>query len=158
MLFQWEIQRMLDGQMAAMQAMHYALKLRKEKERMELEKPITTDKIYQPEHVVLAVDFDGTVCTVDYPEIGRERIGAKEQDFLKLRGIKYHHFNVNAPHILELYGCDTRKISADVYIDDKCLFEIPSWEHKYDIIKKKYPNPFDKNDKTRIIPIGQIHR
>jgi hypothetical protein len=175
MLFQLEIQRILDGQMAAMQTMHYALKLRKE--RMELEKPFATDKIYQPEHVVLAVDFDGTVCTVDYPEIGRERMGAKEtinklydegymiiintcrtdagvhkaatmaQDFLKLRGIKYHHFNVNAPHILELYGCDTRKISADVYIDDKCLFEIPSWEHKYDIIKKKYPNPFDKNDK-----------
>jgi hypothetical protein len=115
--------------------------------------------------VVIAVDFDGTICTLSYPAIGRERMGAKEyinqlydegyaivintcrqgqaaedaKTFLKIRGIKYDEFNENMPHILDLYGCDTRKISADVYIDDKCLFEIPSWNNKYAIIKKKFP-------------------
>jgi len=131
---------------------------------------------YKPEHVILGVDFDGTICGVGYPEIGRERKGAKEfinklydegyiivintcrsddgeypaaqmaRDFLRIRGIKYHAFNENMPHLIEYYGCDTRKISADVYIDDKCLFEIPSWEEKYRIIKNKFPNPKDKND------------
>lgn len=127
--------------------------------------------------VVLAVDFDGTICTVSYPEIGRERMGAKEfinklydegyvivintcrsddgkiqaaqmaKDFLRIRGIKYHFFNENPDFLIEYYGCDTRKISADVYIDDKCLFQIPSWEEKYNIIKAKYPNPTDKDKK-----------
>lgn len=124
--------------------------------------------------VVLAIDFDGTICEVSYPEIGREREGAKEfinklydegylivintcrsddgevkaaqmaRDFLRLRGIKYHNFNENPQHLIEAYGCDTRKISADVYIDDKCLFNLPTWEHKYQIIKTKFPNPRDK--------------
>lgn len=130
--------------------------------------------------VILAVDFDGTICTLSYPEIGRERIGAKEtinqlydegyfivintcrsddgkdkaaqiaKDFLKLRGIKYHAFNENLPHLIEFYGCDTRKISADVYIDDKCLFEIPSWEQKYNLIKSKYPDPYDREARATL--------
>ena len=141
---------------------------------MKLEKPMETKQDFQPQHVILAVDFDGTICTVGYPEIGRERIDAKEiinklydegymiiintcrtdvgkhkaatmaKDFLRIRGIKYHHFNVNAPHVLEMYECDTRKISADVYIDDKCLFQIPEWDYKYEMIKKRYPNPFEQ--------------
>lgn len=123
--------------------------------------------------VIISVDFDGTICTVGYPEIGREREGAKEyinllydegyaivintcrsddgefpaaqmaKDFMKLRGIKYHAFNENLPHLIEFYGCDTRKISADVYIDDKCLFDIPTWEEKYDIIKQTFLDPKD---------------
>jgi len=132
------------------------------------------------EHVILAVDFDGTICTISYPEVGRERDGAKEfinkmydegyaiiintcrtdggeypaasmaKNFLEVRGIKYHAFNENLEHITELYGCDTRKISADVYIDDKCLFELPTWNEKYEMIKLKYPNPFDKNSKEYV--------
>lgn len=141
----------------------------------------------KPEHVIIAVDFDGTICTVDYPEIGRERVGAKEfinklydegyaivintcrsddgdyaaaqmaRDFLKIRGIRYHSFNENLPHLIQFYGCDTRKISADVYVDDKCLFQLPTWEQKYNIIKAKYPNPFDKNDKE-YTPSGAVLR
>lgn len=121
--------------------------------------------------VILAIDFDGTICEVDYPGIGRERAGAKEwinklyeegylivintcrtndgevpaqdmaSDFLNLRGIKFHKINENFEHLIELYGCDTRKISADMYIDDRCLFDIPTWEEKYKIIKKKFPKP-----------------
>lgn len=124
--------------------------------------------------VVIAVDFDGTVCTASYPEIGIEREGAKEyinklynegyvivintcrtdggdypaaqmaKDFLRIRGIKYHYFNENPDFLIELYKCDTRKISADVYIDDKCLFEIPTWKEKYKIIKGKFPEPSNK--------------
>lgn len=128
-------------------------------------------KPYGIDNVVLAIDFDGTICTTSYPEIGRERKDAKEiinklydegylivintcrsdggkykaesivRTFLELRGIKYHTINENLPHLIEYYGCDTRKISADVYIDDKCLYDIPSWKEKYKIIKKRFPNP-----------------
>ena len=133
------------------------------------------------EHVIIAIDFDGTICTVDYPEIGREREGAKEfinklyeegyaivintcrtdegefkaaqmaRDFLKIRGINYHTFNENLPHLLEIYGCDTRKISADVYIDDKCLFDLPTWEQNYNIIKARFPNPFNKEENSTLL-------
>lgn len=129
------------------------------------------------ERVVLAIDFDGTICEVAYPEIGMERYGAKEhinrlyeegyiiiinscrtdgagiqpatmaQEFLKLRGINYHFFNENWPDLINLYGTDCRKISADIYIDDKCLFQIPTWKEKYKIITQRFPNPFNKNDR-----------
>lgn len=127
--------------------------------------------------VVIAIDFDGTICEIGYPEIGMERYGAKDyinqlydegyiiiintcrtdgsgvlaasmaKDFLRLRGIKYHFFNENWPELIELYGNDCRKISADIYIDDKCLFEIPTWKEKYKIITRRFPNPYDKNER-----------
>lgn len=114
---------------------------------------------------IIAVDFDGTIVEVAYPDIGiiREkaveyinklydegygivintcRSGEYEQNcinFLKENKIKYHHINENFPHLIELYNMDCRKISADCYIDDKCLmWNIPSWEEKYNIIKKKF--------------------
>lgn len=119
------------------------------------------------EQVIIAVDFDGTICTESYPEVGIEREGAKKFinklyeegygivintcrnlipatnaiHFLNNRGIKYHYFNCNFPHLIKKYGDDCRKISADVYIDDRCLFDIPSWEVKYSIIKNKFPKP-----------------
>lgn len=115
--------------------------------------------------VILAVDFDGTICTVSYPKVGDERKDAIKyinklydegygivintcrsleaataaRKFLSDNNCNYHYFNCNFPHLIELYGNDCRKISADVYIDDKCLFEIPTWEEKYNIIKKKFP-------------------
>jgi hypothetical protein len=40
-------------------------------------------------------------------------------EFLKKHGIYFHHVNENDPKRIELYGGDSRKISADLYIDDK---------------------------------------
>lgn len=123
------------------------------------------DKKFIPE-VIIAIDFDGTICEVSYPKVGKERKDAKKYinklyqegygivintcrtlgpaekaiKFLKKRNINYDYFNTNFPHLIELYGNDCRKISADVYIDDKCLFEIPSWKEKYKIITTKFPN------------------
>lgn len=116
--------------------------------------------------IIIAVDFDGTICEASYPEVGEERKDAVyyinklynegygiiintcrslraatlAMDFLEKKGCNYHYFNCNFPHLIELYGGDCRKISADVYIDDKCLYEIPSWEEKYKIIKQKFPS------------------
>lgn len=121
--------------------------------------------------VVLAIDFDGTICEAFYPEVGEEMEGAKEyinrlydegyvviintcrtdgeefkarsmaECFLKARGIKYHLINENYSPLIDLYGIDCRKISADVYVDDRGLVPLPSWERIYEIIKEKFEEP-----------------
>ena len=65
-------------------------------------------------------------------------------------GIKYHYFNENFPHLIDRYGGDTRKISADIYIDDKCLFDIPTWAVKYGIIRGRFPDP--QGQSTTYVP------
>lgn len=53
--------------------------------------------------------------------------------------------NCNFPHLIEFYKSDSRKISADVYIDDKCLFDIPDWKTKYEIITKRFESNNNNN-------------
>ena len=97
--------------------------------------------------IIIAVDFDGTLCTDMYPQIGvprkeiiefvkkRKASGAKlilwtcrsGIDLVKAtvwcieQGIKFDAINENLPENIEKYGNDTRKIYADVYIDDKSI-------------------------------------
>ena len=52
---------------------------------------------------------------------------AKAIVWLNNHGINYHYVNCNFPHIIQSYGADCRKISADVYIDDKCIGGLPNW-------------------------------
>lgn len=113
---------------------------------------------------VLAIDFDDTIAVQGYPECGKlikgakkvinklydeghhiiiwtcrmEEPAAKAIEFLKKNGIKYHTFNDHAAYIKEHYGNDTRKIFADVYIDDKQLGGLPSWDKIYKILKEKH--------------------
>ena len=121
-------------------------------------------KIENKYKAILAIDFDGTIVEAKYPNIGYLREGAKEYinklyeegygivintcrtgimeadaiNFLARNGINYHYINCNFPYLIEMFGSDCRKISADVYIDDKCLFEIPSWEEKYKMINSRF--------------------
>lgn len=109
---------------------------------------------------ILAIDFDGTIATASFPEVGTLREGAYEiinqlykeghkiiintcrsgkyegmaEDFLKENDIPYHFINTNLPELITEYGNDCRKISADFYIDDKCLMGLPSWGEIYSII------------------------
>jgi hypothetical protein len=113
---------------------------------------------------ILAIDFDGTIAELSFPEVGEIRkdaayyLGRLWQDghniiintcrsgiheglaqtFLKEHGIKYDYINANMPRLIEEYGKDCRKISADIYIDDKCLMGLPdTWEEIYMMISKK---------------------
>ena len=114
--------------------------------------------------LVLAIDFDGTIAEDKYPLIGNKRKGVSKwinklydeghyiiintcragffqgdaEAFLKENNIKYHYINCNHPDLISYYGSDCRKISADIYIDDKGLIILPSWKQKYKIIQKKY--------------------
>lgn len=117
--------------------------------------------------LVLAIDFDGTIVELAYPKVGEMkpeadiyinklydeghhilihtcRCGEHEQDakeFLESKGIKFHELNNNIPHLIEMYANDSRKLSADIYIDDKCLMGIPdTWKEIYDIIQIKAKN------------------
>ena len=93
----------------------------------------------------IAVDFDGTLCENKFPEIGEpkdtviqqvkflQKEGAKIilwtcRDGQKLedavawcleQGLAFDAINQNLPEIQEAWGGDTRKVYADMYLDDK---------------------------------------
>lgn len=94
---------------------------------------------------IIAVDFDGTLVTDEYPKIGSPNIklinklrrlsknntlilwtcrtGDKLKEaveFCLLCDLQFHYINENSKEILEKYGnIDSRKITADIYLDDK---------------------------------------
>lgn len=96
---------------------------------------------------VYAVDFDGTLCENLYPKIGYAKqdvinhITQLQNDGNKIvlwtcrvddlldeavawceeQGLLFDSVNENMQEIIDKYGSDTRKISADVYIDDKAI-------------------------------------
>lgn len=97
------------------------------------------------ENNIIAVDFDGTLCENKYPEIGEPNMelidflmncqlnGDKvilwtcrneEQtkaavDWCSEKGLVFDAVNENLPEIITEFGEDTRKIFANVYIDDR---------------------------------------
>lgn len=109
--------------------------------------------------LVIAIDFDGTIVEHRYPFIGRirpfafetmealqikghrlilwsHRAGQKLEEAVKFcqsHGIEFYAVNKNFPE--EIWeGTDSRKILADIYIDDRNLCGIPSWGEIYNII------------------------
>lgn len=40
-------------------------------------------------------------------------------DYCKAAGLEFNAVNENLPELIEAYGSDSRKISADIYIDDR---------------------------------------
>lgn len=114
---------------------------------------------------VIAVDFDGVLCENNYPEIGdvlpihkkiheyirqEHKNGniiilwtcrcGKELDaavnFCKKHDIPIDYVNENDPERVKKYGHDSRKISADLYIDDKTF----GWSLVEAILKRKEAN------------------
>ena len=95
---------------------------------------------------VVAVDFDDTIAYTHYPTIikplphafdvlkvlmddpytililwtCREGEYLKQAlDFCELYGVKFDYVNENCKRNLDMYVTDCRKVSADIYIDDK---------------------------------------
>jgi len=100
----------------------------------------------------IAIDFDGTIVEHAYPAIGKPRLFAFETlrmlqkshqlilwtyrsgkaleeavEFCRKNGVEFYAVNKNYPE--EEYEEDkiSRKIDADVYIDDKNINGIPDW-------------------------------
>ena len=95
---------------------------------------------------IIAVDFDGTLCENAFPKIGAPKKDVidtikyyqqvlewkiilwtcrnnehltKAVDWCKAHGLEFDAVNENLPEVEEMFGGYTRKIFADVYIDDK---------------------------------------
>ena len=94
---------------------------------------------------IVAVDFDGTLCENAFPEIGKPKRDVidtikeykkygwkiilwtcrnkeylyKAVSWCKAQGLEFDAINENLPEVEEVFGGYTRKIFADVYIDDK---------------------------------------
>lgn len=97
--------------------------------------------------MIIAVDFDGTLCTEEYPKIGKpiehniylvqilKKLGhililytCRADKYLDAaikwcaeHGLVFDYINENASETREKYKLDCRKISADIYLDDKCV-------------------------------------
>jgi len=95
--------------------------------------------------MIYAIDFDGTLCTNAYPNIGKKRrkwiaytkrrkkqghkiilwtcrVGDKLTEavqWCKHQRIYFDAVNENLQSRIDIYGGDTRKISADFYVDDR---------------------------------------
>jgi hypothetical protein len=107
----------------------------------------------------IAIDFDGTIVEHKYPAIGKELLFAfetmrelqkqkhqlilwtyragKELDeaveFCKERGIEFYAVNKNYPEE-DFDPTISRKIDADIYIDDRNLGGFPGWSAVWQII------------------------
>ncbi|HHT23153.1 MAG TPA: hypothetical protein GXZ87_07580 [Bacteroidales bacterium] len=115
--------------------------------------------------MIIAVDFDGTIVENRYPEIGEFRPGAVEalrklkRDGYQLilwtcrtglelaravavcaeAGIRFDAINANLRSEVVKYGSDSRKINADIYVDDRGLSKLPDWSNIYTEIREKLP-------------------
>lgn len=95
--------------------------------------------------LILSVDFDGTLCESQWPNIGKpnmhlfaylincRKCGIKvilntmregkllddAVEFCKKLGLSFDAVNNNLPEMVEMYGQNSRKIGADFYIDDR---------------------------------------
>lgn len=97
--------------------------------------------------LIYAVDFDGTLCKYAWPNIGSPnmnliqylidrqkeghkiilwtcRVGDKLNEavyWCHRNGLQFDAVNENLPEIIEKFGCDSRKIFANYYIDDRAI-------------------------------------
>lgn len=98
-------------------------------------------------YTIFATDFDGTLCESVFPGIGEPnmalinylikkrkkgnkvilwtcRVGERLQeavDWCRQYGLEFDAVNDNLPELVEKFGNQTRKVYADVYIDDKAV-------------------------------------
>jgi len=110
--------------------------------------------------MIIAVDFDGTIVTHEYPKIGRDipfaidtlkrlqkefqhqlilwtvREGRELEEALeycRIRGLEFYAINNNYPEESPTDG-QPRKLKADLFIDDRNLGGLPDWGVMYRMI------------------------
>ncbi|HSH50611.1 MAG TPA: hypothetical protein VK982_02705 [Bacteroidales bacterium] len=127
----------------------------------------------------IAVDFDGTIVDHEYPEIGKPKLFAFETlkalhdkgallimwtfragkeleeavEFCKKNGVEFYAVNKNYPE--ETFDNSiSRKINADIYIDDRNLGGFPGWSAVWQMLN---PELFDDNIHKQIekIPVSK---
>ncbi len=113
--------------------------------------------------MIIAIDFDGTIVEHRYPEIGDEIPFAtqalkmliaeqhqlilwtvREGDLLKEavewcreKGVEFYAINRDYPEEHTTHQGFSRKIKADVFIDDRNLGGLPDWGDIYRMLHEK---------------------
>jgi len=108
----------------------------------------------------IAVDFDGTIVEHKYPEIGKEILFAFETlralrdqghqlilwtfrsgrelddavEYCRRNGVEFYAVNASYPEEVFDEDYDSRKIDADIFIDDRNIGGLPSWGEIYQIL------------------------
>ena len=113
--------------------------------------------------MTIAIDFDGTIVEDRYPEIGAEKPFATETlrllikdrhklilwsvregdtlndaiEWCKKRGVEFYAVNKDYPEEeAEKNNHFSRKIKADIFIDDRNIGGLPDWGTIYRMIKE----------------------
>lgn len=115
----------------------------------------------------IAVDFDGTIVENKYPKIGKPKLFAFETllqlqkdghliilwtfrsgrqldeavEFCRSNGLEFYAVNKNYPEE-KFDSTISRKIDADIYIDDKNLGGFPGWSETWALLN---PDVYGKN-------------
>ncbi len=115
-------------------------------------------------NMIIAVDFDGTIVEHRYPEIGREipfavetlkkliedrhqlilwsvregRLLDEAVEWCRQRGVEFYAVNKDFPEEdTDKNRHYSRKLKADLFIDDRNLGGLPDWGTIYRMIKEK---------------------
>lgn len=121
--------------------------------------------------MIIAVDFDGTVVEHEFPAIGKTKIFAfetlkalqkknhqlilwtyrsgKELDeavaFCKKNGIEFYSVNKNYPEEEFVEGEMSRKINAEIYIDDRNVGGFLGWGKIWELIEGQEMGRLEEN-------------
>ncbi len=111
--------------------------------------------------MIIAVDFDGTIVEHEYPKIGKEipfaietlkqlqnehhrlilwtvregRLLEEALDFCQERGLEFYAANKDYPEEKVGGRGFSRKLKADIFIDDRNLGGLPDWGIIYQMIQ-----------------------
>jgi len=129
--------------------------------------------------IKIAVDFDGTIVEHQYPGIGKEKLFAfqtlKELDkrgariilwtfragkeledavnFCRQNGVEFYAVNKNYPEEVPDETV-SRKIDADIYIDDKNIGGFPGWSEVWQML---YPFEIEQREAEKRITSARMN-
>lgn len=128
--------------------------------------------------MTIAIDFDGTIVEHRYPKIGKEQPFATDTmrllieerhklilwtvregelledavEWCRQRGIEFYAINRDYPEEEKVHLGFSRKVKADLFIDDRNLGGLPDWGTIYRMIHDKMPHQpiaFEKEKKVK---------
>jgi hydroxymethylpyrimidine pyrophosphatase-like HAD family hydrolase len=126
--------------------------------------------------MVIAVDFDGTIVEHKYPNIGKPLLFAFETmkqlqkqghqlilwtyrsgkelneavEFCSLKGIDFYAVNSNYPGEKFNEKNMSRKIYADLYIDDRIIGGFPGWSEIWELLNREFYKQLNKKTENEL--------
>jgi len=136
--------------------------------------------------MTIAIDFDGTIVEHRYPKIGNEipfatdtlkmlikdrhrlilwtvregKLLDEAVEWCRERGVEFYAVNRDYPEEDAAHHGFSRKVKADLFIDDRNLGGLPDWGDIYRMVQEKltYEELYRDTDKTPQQKRGGFHR